>query len=555
MPCSYVEKKFREIVSLLHKGEYQIPRFQRDFVWKKEQVAGFIDSILRGFPTGSFVLWKTKEKLQACREIESCALIEPDPNESVHYILDGQQRMTALFLVYQGLQVRKSAKIVENYQDILLGIEPNENGEYCFAKNPKEEITAQVVRVYDLFNQSILDIQETYQLSIEAARQFDKFKQKIEDYRFPIIEITDTPLEEIIEIFSRINTGGTKLSSFEVLCAKFYMPPEADSTQTFIVEKGFDLEEKFQNLNEELEHLDYGFDKKQSVVILQLLSYLVRYKASGNLTEKISIPTLLKLDPKVVQKQWDFVAPCFKNAAQFLKHDLKIPSFDFLPSVGSLMLIAYFFALSEHKSPNANQIANLRRLFFRGAFFSSKIVGDTLLKQLGLVEHIYQENRINFKEELPFYAITKEFLTEEKLNVKSGLQRGVLCVLATLEPKNFDNNSKVVLDNLFIQIRQKRNLHHFFPKNHLKHIGFKDNTDVIANMTLIDARLNQAIKDTPPKQYIQKYQQNNPHLEQTLATHLIDLNDLHVLENYDAFLQMRAQKILEAIKKLTWSKG
>ncbi|WP_163498849.1 DUF262 domain-containing protein [Helicobacter suis] len=542
MPCNYVEKKFKELVLFLHKGEYQIPRFQRNFVWKKEQIARFIDSILRGFPTGSFVLWKTKERLQACREIGGFTPKWPDLGEYVYYVLDGQQRMGALFLVYYGLEVAKGG----DYKDILLRVKPDENGECCFVKKPKELVRETVVSAYDLLNKSILDIQDEYNLDGRIARDFEGFKTNLENYQFPIIEITDTTLEEIVEIFTRINTGGTKLSLPQILCAKFYIPP-VNHHQS--IQKGFDLEERFEELREELDRLDYGFDFSQCVVVLQLISYILQLSASGRLTEKISTPTLLKLEPKLVQKQWDFIAPCFKNAAHLLKHDFKIPSFDFLPSANSLMLMAYFFVLSEGKSPNASQITNLQKLFFRSTFFSSGPVGDTLLKQLGLIRRIYQEETIDFNKELPYY-ITEKYLMEEKLNIKSGFQRGILCVLATLEPKNFDNNSKVVLDHLFLVDKQKRNIHHFFPKNYLKSIGV-ENADVLANITLISASLNQAIKNTPPKQYIKSYQQNNPDLERILKTHLIALDDSKVLEDYQKFLSMRARLILEKIREIT----
>ncbi|GMB93426.1 hypothetical protein NHP200010_11450 [Helicobacter bizzozeronii] len=337
------------------------------------------------------------------------------------------------------------------------------------------------------------------------------------------------------------------------MCAKFYIPPSTDSTQTIITHPGFDLEAKFMALRAELGQLDYAFE--QPMAVLQLVSFVLHREDIKNLKDKILNATILKLEPKEVQRTWDFITPCFIHAAHLLKHDLKIPSFDFLPSVGSLMLMAYFYALNKHQSPNAKQIANLRRLFFRGAFFVNNIAGDTLLKQLVLVEDIHQgkESKIDLKQELPFY-LTKEFLTEEKINIRSGFHRGILCALATLEPCDFDNNSKVLLDNLFVSDTtksKKRNLHHFYPKNHLKHLNPDFNADVIANITFLSAKLNQEIKDSPPKIYIEKYRQSNPHLNQTLQTHLIDLANPKVLEDYQAFLRMRAQKILEKIKELT----
>ncbi|BEG58034.1 DUF262 domain-containing protein [Helicobacter sp. NHP21005] len=565
--CNYSEKDCHELIHCLLEGEYQIPHFQRDFVWSKEQVAKFIDSLVRGFPTGSFVLWRTKERLQANRKIGNVDIREPKAEEHISYVLDGQQRMTALFVVYKGLQIERGRKKehhqekntkkdnpkakpqkIDDYQEIMLRLEADEDKDFCFVRDPKAETSEVAVSVYDLITQSILEIQEKYNLSLQEAKRFEEFKKHIEKYRFPIVSIDNAPLEQIVEIFARINTGGTKLTPFEVMCAKFYSPTKTDPNQN-IIKQGFDLQECFENLTDDLGRLDYAFN--QPMAVLQLISYLLRSNIQENLTKKISIPTILKLEPEKVQEKWEFVASCFAHAAHLLKHDLKIPSFDFLPSVGSLMLMAYFYALSKHKSPNDNQITNLKRLFFRSAFFSTKTDGDTLLKQLGLVEQIYEEKPIDFKKELPFYTITKELLVEEKINIKSYLHRGILCVLATLEPRDFDNNTKVVLDNLFLQNAHKRNLHHFFPKKHLEDIAPECNRDAIANITFLSAKLNQEIKDKPPKIYIPEFQAKNPHLQDSLKTHLIDISDPKVLESYQDFLKLRATAILDKIKELT----
>ncbi|HSU68500.1 MAG TPA: DUF262 domain-containing protein, partial [Tepidisphaeraceae bacterium] len=62
---------------LLHeieKGLLKVPQFQREFVWSREKSAALIDSILRGYPIGTFILWKTKESLRAIRNIGNAKL-------------------------------------------------------------------------------------------------------------------------------------------------------------------------------------------------------------------------------------------------------------------------------------------------------------------------------------------------------------------------------------------------------------------------------------------------------------------------------------------------
>src|SRR4051812_17691687 len=96
--------------SLIHeieKGLVKIPQFQRDFVWDKEKAAGLIDSVLKGYPIGTFILWKTKERLRSVRNLGGIILPETPKGDFVLYILDGQQRMTSLFTVFKGLTIER----------------------------------------------------------------------------------------------------------------------------------------------------------------------------------------------------------------------------------------------------------------------------------------------------------------------------------------------------------------------------------------------------------------------------------------------------------------
>lgn len=60
---------FKTLVSDIEQGRIKIPQFQREFVWSKESSAKLIDSILKGYPIGTFILWKTQERLRSVRNI------------------------------------------------------------------------------------------------------------------------------------------------------------------------------------------------------------------------------------------------------------------------------------------------------------------------------------------------------------------------------------------------------------------------------------------------------------------------------------------------------
>ena len=89
-------RTFSSLIAEIEKGQIKIPQFQRDFVWSIQKSAGLIDSILKGYPIGTFIFWKTKDRLRSVRNLGSQSLPEPEKGESVDYVLDGQQRLTSL---------------------------------------------------------------------------------------------------------------------------------------------------------------------------------------------------------------------------------------------------------------------------------------------------------------------------------------------------------------------------------------------------------------------------------------------------------------------------
>ena len=88
--------KYNILFADIDTGRIKIPRFQRDFVWSKDQTAGLIDSIIKGYPIGTFILWKTKEELRHLKNIGNAELPDLPHGEFVQYVLDGQQRITHL---------------------------------------------------------------------------------------------------------------------------------------------------------------------------------------------------------------------------------------------------------------------------------------------------------------------------------------------------------------------------------------------------------------------------------------------------------------------------
>ena len=91
----------KDLINDLERGRIKIPSFQRGFVWEPNRVAYFIDSIYKGFPFGSVLLWRTRNPLRTERNLGPYRLPENDPEYPIDYVLDGQQRITSIFGIFQ----------------------------------------------------------------------------------------------------------------------------------------------------------------------------------------------------------------------------------------------------------------------------------------------------------------------------------------------------------------------------------------------------------------------------------------------------------------------
>src|SRR5579871_1667158 len=110
----------REILEQVGRGQVRIPAFQRGFVWEPDRVAYLMDSIYKRFPFGSLLFWRTRAQLKSDRKLGPFDLPDPQVDYPIDYVLDGQQRVTSIYGVFQTeLPEVKSTDWLPVYFDIF----------------------------------------------------------------------------------------------------------------------------------------------------------------------------------------------------------------------------------------------------------------------------------------------------------------------------------------------------------------------------------------------------------------------------------------------------
>lgn len=529
-------ENFIVLVSNIESGQVKIPQFQRDFVWSVAKAAELMDSIIKGYPIGTFIFWKTKERLRSVRDLGGIELRGPKKGDFVNYVLDGQQRLTSLFACFKGAEVsRADSNKVDDFSKIYVDLDASED-EQIVITDISEKADMSYISILDLLGGDFVVLA---QYPCHYRDKLKSYQNRIESYQYPIISISDAPIDVATEIFTRINVGGKQLTLFEIMVAK-----------TFDADKDFDLSEKYGELIAELQTRDY--ETIPDSAVLQAVAIII----SGECSRKV----ILKIDKEQFIDAWGTATDAIKTAVGYFRDVYRIPVSKLLPYPALIVPFAYFFAKNakSKRHPAGEQKKYLQDFFWRCSLGNrySNAVASKLAQDAKRIDKI-------ISEELPSYdwAIDSsvEFITDNGwFSTGRSYIKAILCILSFLQPRSFGDYDHIVnVSNDWLHRSDSKNYHHFFPKAYLKKVHQEDWANHIANITIVDDHLNKReIGAKPPSSYMKQFSKNEK-LVDTMKTHLIgDLHDFGVLENnYDLFFDKRLLQISKEIKKRIIKQG
>ena len=520
-------KKYNDLISEINKGEIKIPKFQRDFVWSLDKTASLLDSILKGYPIGTFILWETKQRLNDIKNIGNLSLAPVPEDIKIQYVLDGQQRITSLYAAYLGAQITKAGeKKVTNYSNIYVNLDLNLNdNEDAIITHEKPE-ESNFISLSDVlhFNERFIEIKNNY--DDDLITKINKYHNIFQSYDFSTVVLRKDDIDSAIEVFTRINTGGQTLTLFEIMSAK-----------TYDEERGFDMQKNYDDLIKELSAVQY--ETVFSSILLFIVSVII--SKNGECKRRV----ILSLDKNEIIDVWDEVIECLKESIQYFKSVYKIPLSSLLPYDSLLVPFSYFFYRNNKERPQGNQIKYLEEFFWRASLSQrySSATESKLAQDIKRINLIIDNQRPEYKDFN--IQITPQNLVEYQFSAGNSFCKAILCLLCYEEPKDFLDNGKVNLDNNYLRRAYSKNYHHFFPKSFLKK-NFIGNENSLMNITLVSDKLNKKkIGSKAPSDYIEEFSNSNELLEETLKTHLIEGIDKFGIssDDYSLFVKERAKLI------------
>ena len=410
-----------KLVERIAAGQIRVPRFQRAFVWRQADLHALLDSILRGFPIGSILVWDTEENMESTRRIGPME-ISPRPDGMIGYLLDGQQRVSTLVGTLR-LTDGMNATVDQVDWRVYCNLDTRE-----FHRAPAEGVGPQHFPVRSLLNtagffeacrriQSEIDDPVRSQKWLDEA---DRLANAFRDYQLPLIRIRDADLDSAVTVFARLNRTGRKMAADEMVSALTYQRGQ------------FHLAQEMNNFKVELAQKRFG-NLDRVFLFRAVLAALGRDIYAKDWADLMVKPEVREALPGVFESAREGV----RRALEFLA-SLGVTSDRLLPYGLQLVFLGEFFR--QCPQPTASVADLLNRWFWVTSF--TGWFGAVRLTQTRLA--LSEIRNLATGVETRFSVVNLEAQAQpfpDRFDGRSARVRAFLLYLASLEPRSLRGES------------------------------------------------------------------------------------------------------------------
>ncbi|HEX3554620.1 MAG TPA: DUF262 domain-containing protein [Thermoanaerobaculia bacterium] len=418
-----------DLLKWAREGRLRVPKFQRDFVWRRQDIVDLFDSISKQYPIGTMFLWGADPMPEHRDHIGPLGL--PDYKGQTWLVLDGQQRLTTLVgvLLFGEPQWNKKLDSEDPGRwEIYFDAKPD--GGFTHAPRseplPSSYIAAPaLLDTMKLFNEAnrITKVEnaETAELWVNRAQQAAR---AIQGYRVPIVQFTTNNLSIAVESFSRLNKKGRSIGQDEMFSAltyeetgggRFHLAGEIDRLQQSMVRSGFG-------------------EVGRTILLRAVLTAagLDMYRTDwSRLGEQVKTDTRQRLPDAVTEAERGL------NEARAFLRGLGVLNARMLPYSMQLVSLGAFFGRCSE--PTNEQKTLLRRWFWSSSFAGWFGTGNPTR-----VRRLVEELRDRLPKEkspanLEHMDLGQPALpTPLRFDLRSARVRALVCVLLRREPKRPD---------------------------------------------------------------------------------------------------------------------
>jgi hypothetical protein len=516
----------RKVIESITSGAIRIPAFQRGFVWDAEHVAYLMDSIYKGYPFGAVILWRTKEKLSSERNLGPFELPAGKADYPVDYVLDGQQRITSIFGVFQSeLQASGDDSWTHIYFDMNAAADLQESQ---FLALESEAIDPARHFPINTFFEVTAYRQATQGLTEAQAIEIDSVQAKFKEAVIPTQEIVTDDRAKVAIVFERVNRLGVELDVFQLLTAWTWS-------------EDFDLQKRFADLTEELRPHGFSEVADDTNLLLRCCSAIVAGDAS---------PTaFVNLKGSDVRDRFDDIENGIRGAIDFLKKNLNVEALANLPYPASLVpLSAYFSRKSVPMTDAQREI--LVRWFWRSCF--SRRYSAGVIRNLNRdIEEAAALREGKSTALADFTADVDAEFFNQSFTLGTVNTRTFILLLASARPLSFVSGAQITLSKV-LQAYNRNEFHHLMPQAFLKDLGASvREINPLANFAIISATDNKILGGVAPSEYKHKM----PAAKLSLILSRALCPEILFTDHYEDFIEARTAKLVDAARAVMGAAG
>lgn len=563
----------------IHRGKTQLPDFQRGWVWDDEHIRELLASITLSFPIGAVMTLETGGKSVRFKPRTVQGVVLAENVEPERLILDGQQRLTSLYLALYGNRVVETVDLRKNpirrwyFLDIRRALDEGTDREDAIISLPEDlvirnfrgiaerdystidlQCKQEVFPLSSVFNQVALTQWQLRYLQVEPNKMAERLARwndiqttilnRILQYQIPTIELKrDTPKEAVCQVFEKVNTGGVSLNVFELLTATYAAEEYPLRDDWTARDKRF---KKIKVLSETT-----SSDFLQAISLLATRQRRIEALAHGvsvDAAPGISCKRKDILDLSLPDyKHWaEPVTQGFERAARLLQ-GLKIFDARDLPYRTQIVPLAAAVAVLGDGADHDGVRSKLARWFWCGVF--GELYGGAIESRFArdvpeLLSWIQGGTEPSTMNDASFNA--NRLLTLKTRN--SAAYKGLSAVLMKEGALDFRSGDPVDLQLYF---DDKIDIHHIFPQDWCTGKVDRSRCDCAVNKTPLSAKTNRQIGGNAPGQYLGRVQRasgiNEARMDQILRSHLIDPTAVRG-DDFDSFFSARSTAILDRIE-------
>lgn len=513
--------QIRTILDQIDLGSMALPEFQRGYVWNRDQVRGLMNSLYRKHPVGSLLVWVTKTENADAR---GDGVLAPG---SVKLLLDGQQRITSLYGIIRG----NPPLFFDGNADAFTGLHFNladEVFEFFAPLKMKDnplwiDVTELMIKGVGEFVQRIIaapDFLPNLPLYINRLTSIEGIK----DIDLHMEEVTgeDKTVDVVVEIFNRVNSGGTKLSKGDLALAKIC----AEWPQARVGMKS-------------------RLDKWRGAGFYFKLEWLLRC-VNAIITGEALFSFLKDVDTATFRDGLARADSSIDKILNLIAGRLGLDHDRVLGSRYSFPLIARY--LTQRGGHLADHRERDKLLYwYIHTFLWGRYAGSTesvLNQDLHAIEET--EGALD-----RLIGLLRQNRGDLRLNANDflGWSQGArfypLLYMLTRTAHARDWGTGVELSNHLLGRFSRLEIHHIFPKALLyKHKYPRQEVNALANFTFLTQETNLRVSDRDPAAYLEEFVEDNPG---AVESHWIPTDrELWKVENYPEFLKARRALLADA---------